>query len=425
MHNLATPPERFEKKRDAYSTSTVVALEVASETASDHELVTCDTGETYGAYRWLKLVVFLVSNVLSGMAYWSYDWNPWSVSLSVLVVIPCWLVVDRVPVYQSYLLAMVGITISCWVRYSSESIAFRTVSLVIFCLFSGLFIVLPARFSSEYFPNKERLFTTSLVMFARHGGHSVGVVVDKWFVDKKTHWLKLSIACSVTFVLSLCFLDALRSARCKYTQSQGILAQMKRLVGNWAYIRLLLCTSMVYAVNSAYILSLWAYAPSSIASAGGRGSIVGILLFAGLMGSLVFPVICYQSLNGKLVLVARVLIVLFSVIFFPFLVGGWVCNLAEVTYIAVTGCGFFGFVLLPLSIEMGVELTYQSGVHSEGAITGLAFVVGNLICYGLFSLNRVGPEFSAKVVPFISLGVMLTSTYLYFTIPQRYLRGTK
>ncbi|KAF8342314.1 major facilitator superfamily domain-containing protein [Cantharellus anzutake] len=356
--------------------------------------------------RWIGLVALFLLNVASGMnALWfaaiSVDTSKqflislhqvtWLLNVVNLVYIPSSIAVP--PITRRYGIPSVIMAAGSWVRYGaySHTLSSPHAYAIIFFgqFFSGFaqpwFQILGPKYSELWFDLQGRTTATAIIAIANPIGSALGELISPLIKDVRHGLLVLAI---ITSALSLSglfvlneppipptFAGSVRSPSpmevfraCVGKTRPGQLYMTRRQVIDFAIVTWLFGV-YVAAANSLFTLVNEILAPHGYSS-NASGNMGGAFIIAGIIGALVTSPLFDRVLTHHLGITTKILIPIIGV--------AWLSLIWDVRphnygglYAVFVVMGVGSFILLPVALELGCEIT-SSPEASSSILWGVA-----------------------------------------------------
>eukprot|EP00940_MAST-03C_sp_MAST-3C-sp2_P001060 g1060.t1 len=289
---------------------------------------------------------------------------------------------------------------------------------------------LPAALSSRWFPQKERSLATSLAMLAFLTGMAVGQGIASFFKNAITLYLLVQagmLTIPIPFVFFLVNdspkkiltagttaspLDETKPARSVFA---AMIQVLRTPSVRW------LCVAAAFGIGTFNtILALVdEVVPPSIK--GHESLLSGACFFLpGIIGTVILALYCDRS--RQYLTIARftcsVIIVAFAVLCY-----GWNQNIAPIVYPAFAVIGSVGLGLIPLCVELGIELSFDPGQRLEGAVNAVvqtSINLGSMLSLYAFDPGNLG--IADKNAIFLWYGIIAGALCCMLRIKPEYKR---
>ena len=289
---------------------------------------------------------------------------------------------------------------------------------------------LPAALSARWFPQKERSLATSIAMLSFLTGMAVGQGIASFFEDNIPLYLlgqaglltvpipfvyafvenaPPPLSCQSSILSSAAGnardnddADGMRAKNASVSATTGcppIVSTQPRLSVFSAMLRVLktspsvrwLCVAAMFGIGTfnTMLALVDEIVPPSIK--GHESVLSGACFFApGLIGTILMAK--YLDASRAYLTVGRstcaIVLVAFGILCY-----GWHRNIAEIIYPAYAVIGFVGLGLIPLCVELGIELSFDPAIRLEGAVNAViqtSINLGSMISLYAFDPGNLG-----------------------------------
>ena len=311
---------------------------------------------------------------------------------------------------------MIGTGVACmgaWIRFLGSSEYWLCfVGQAVLSVGMSFLNSLPASLSARWFPEEERSLATSIAMLSFLMGMAVGQGVASFFQDDISMYLLGQaglLSVPIPFVYALVtngprtvdavpksFVDKDETKRTHDNDEEeqrrylSVFAAMIRVLRTSSSIRWL-CVAAMWGVGTfnTMLALIDEIVPPSIK--GHESLLSGACFFApGLLGTIVMAK--YLDASRAYLTAGRltcgVILVAFGV-----LCVGWNRDFPGLVYPSFAVIGSVGLGLIPLCVELGIELTFDPTTHLEGAVNAVvqsSINIGSMISLYAFDPGNLG-----------------------------------
>ncbi|XP_045470838.1 uncharacterized MFS-type transporter C09D4.1 [Harmonia axyridis] len=401
--------------------------------------------------RWFILTLFVLFSAANSMQWIQYSiianviteyynvstiWVDWTSIIYMVLYIPFIFpgsyLLDKLGLRIAIILGISGTCIGSWIKVLSIApdrfyIGFLGQSIV---ALSQVFVLsVPARLAAVWFGPSQVSSACSIGVFGNQLGIASGFLIPPLLVNSKgtsdeiQHdlfilFLGVAIFTTVLFVAIILFFKNEPPTPPSYAQAQqqndgqvDFIGSLKSLLVNGPYILLLLAyginVGIFYAISTLLNQIILQYYKDAEADAGRIGVLI---VFAGMLGSVICGVILDKFHRFKETTVAVYAMSLVSMVIFSFALDKGMVHV----YIVSGLLGFFMTGLLPVGFELAAELTYP---EPEGTSAGLLNAASQVFGTAFTSLySFIFHNFNDTWANVIMSVMLLIGTILTFCI---------
>ena len=264
---------------------------------------------------------------------------------------------------------------------------------------TSFFSCLAAPAAARHLRPSRRVLGTSLILLANLLGIGLGQAVVGGFEHNIPLLMLIElVAVAVPSIVAVVYaLPRMKRRRQTFgdpaqPERPPYLPLLRRMAGNGPFVRLACGIALLIGTFNTFSALMDQVAPPSMD--GHVGLALAAIFGCGLIGTVLQGVILGQTRNYTAC--TRVSISGLGV-GWAVAAAGWYCNLQGLIWPGLCVVGFFGVGLLPLAVDLGVELCYEPSHGFEGTVNGI--ITASTTAWGLGSIYLTEPSTISKVVP--------------------------